>query len=425
MAHTSNTIIAPVTYADVNAVLGTAHTDVKALCRDAHINMWAKYKPVVLSKILTTDEWDAANNTWKTTANWYKSTAASNYNCGITLHLSDSNDKFMRVIAKDYADGLTYVKPYGGAESPYRIQDFAGYKHDAKPFIASGKAKGYVYRVNRFLSNSLTINVAYRNVAGELSIADFPNLCASSGGVNDIVLGIAVYNDNPATNESATLLRSSVGTTAIASGGGASVSFSDSETNVYVMLFMMNKSVSRRYALPFDNNNYGIFKVNLYSDITEVMLASMGTMTVMNGNSNVQAGAVTNFNSSSSAMIVKDGYKYRLLLTIQNRKSTQITIGQSSSSSEYYLRINLQNSSFSGELYPIDSAKNNAVTTLTIPANSSKTYMFESVNPFKGFWNGYTISTTTAGLYVTARPHGTTSGDFVIAKAVTIHVKKA
>lgn len=425
MSINNGLITAPVSLADVNKALGTNHTVVNAACVDEHINMWAKYKPVVYGKLFTIDEWDVANNTWKTTANWYKSTAESNYNCGISMHLSDTNDKYLRVIAKDYADGLTYVKPTGDEGSPYRLQDFAGYKHDAKPFIASGKAKGYIYRINRFLTDTLTINVAYRNEPNELSIADFPFLCATSGGANDIVLGIAVYNDNPATNTSATLLRSAVGTTAIASGGGVSVSFSDSETNVYIMLFMMNKSVSRRYVLPFDNSNYGIFKVSLYSDISEVMLASMGTMTVVNGNSNVQAGAVTNFNSSSSAMIVKDGYKYRLLLTIQNRKSTQITLGQSSSNSDYYLMLNLLNSTYSSELYPIDSDNNNATTKLTIPANSTKTYMFESINPFNGFWNGYTVSTTTAGLYVTARPHNMTSGDFVVAKAITIHVKKA
>ena len=46
MAHTNTGIIsAPVSFADVNAVLGTRHTDLGNLCKDSHINKWARYKP--------------------------------------------------------------------------------------------------------------------------------------------------------------------------------------------------------------------------------------------------------------------------------------------------------------------------------------------------------------------------------------------
>ena len=45
MAHSGGIISAPVSFADVNAVLGTSHTDLGALCKDANINKWAKYKP--------------------------------------------------------------------------------------------------------------------------------------------------------------------------------------------------------------------------------------------------------------------------------------------------------------------------------------------------------------------------------------------
>ena len=46
MAHSNGIITAPVSFGDVNAVLGTSHTDLHALCEDNNINRFAKYKPV-------------------------------------------------------------------------------------------------------------------------------------------------------------------------------------------------------------------------------------------------------------------------------------------------------------------------------------------------------------------------------------------
>lgn len=46
MAHSNGIITAPVSFGDVNAVLGTSHTDLHYLCEDNNINRFAKYKPV-------------------------------------------------------------------------------------------------------------------------------------------------------------------------------------------------------------------------------------------------------------------------------------------------------------------------------------------------------------------------------------------
>ena len=47
MAHTNTGIIsAPVSFADVNAVLGTSHTDLHSLCQDGNINRFSKNKSV-------------------------------------------------------------------------------------------------------------------------------------------------------------------------------------------------------------------------------------------------------------------------------------------------------------------------------------------------------------------------------------------
>jgi len=40
MAHSEGIVTAPVGFADVNAVLGTSHTDLGNLCKDTHIGQW-------------------------------------------------------------------------------------------------------------------------------------------------------------------------------------------------------------------------------------------------------------------------------------------------------------------------------------------------------------------------------------------------
>ena len=45
MAHESGLITYPVSFADVNATLGTSHTDLKTMCKDSNIKWYSKYKP--------------------------------------------------------------------------------------------------------------------------------------------------------------------------------------------------------------------------------------------------------------------------------------------------------------------------------------------------------------------------------------------
>ena len=45
MGHSGGQIYSPVSIADVNAVLGTSHTDLMTLCKDSNIKWFSKYKP--------------------------------------------------------------------------------------------------------------------------------------------------------------------------------------------------------------------------------------------------------------------------------------------------------------------------------------------------------------------------------------------
>jgi len=171
MAHTNTGIIsAPVSFADVNAVLGTSHTDLATMCKDNNIKMWARYKPVVKNLISTIDQLDS-NNQWKTTANWWKGT---NNNCGITYNT------YTKVVGTGSAisaiiGGLSiysYTKPNGGSTSPYRLTDFNQYDHEAKPPATAVQASNAKLKAGSSLIISLATtpadgyNVRFEDIGG-------------------------------------------------------------------------------------------------------------------------------------------------------------------------------------------------------------------------------------------------------------------
>lgn len=140
MAHSSTMITAPVVMpTDIAAVLNISGTDLGTICKSSAINMWAKYKPVPYAKIDTTDEFDKTNNKWYSWATWWKGTTGT---CGCVPYV-------LRSIA-DVVDhcsgglnGWSYTKPGGGAASPYRLTDFAGYYHRAVAPISSFRMETY------------------------------------------------------------------------------------------------------------------------------------------------------------------------------------------------------------------------------------------------------------------------------------------
>lgn len=133
MSVSNNIITAPVSFADVNAVLGTSHTDLATLCKDSHINMWAKYKPLHLSYYIGIP-----------TEAMLK---AVNYGLSMPSGVNAAN--FVSGIINNTTGGLNgwgYSKPSGGASSPYRLQDFNGYNHNAPPMVSSFSVKETIAR---------------------------------------------------------------------------------------------------------------------------------------------------------------------------------------------------------------------------------------------------------------------------------------
>ena len=134
MSYSNGIVVAPVSFADVNAALGTNHTDLGTICKDEHINKFARFKPVRYPE-----------NGMITDAN------RKSVNHGLVLPAavelagqSFGNNSTTYAAIRSACEGdWGYNAPNGGVNAPYRLTDFAnaehptsdGYYHRAVPPI--------------------------------------------------------------------------------------------------------------------------------------------------------------------------------------------------------------------------------------------------------------------------------------------------
>lgn len=148
MSINNGKITAPVSFDDINSALGTNFTDLDDLCMSDHINMWAKYKPVIRRNLIDTTP--QLNGTiWRTglgTDAWW---AADDTNHGLTVpfvNITWSPAGFLAAfntiatMIDGDMNGWAYNPPTGGAAAPFRQIDFNQYNHKApQPVVrASG-----------------------------------------------------------------------------------------------------------------------------------------------------------------------------------------------------------------------------------------------------------------------------------------------
>ena len=147
MALANNKITAPVSVDDVADCLGMNRSSTLAdLCTSSKINVWAKYKPTVFPSPFPDD--------------WYKS-KDGNYGLNITV---DNRVSSWSALVAEYSkanNGYSniYNRPSGGATSPYRLGDFRGYNHKAKPEISD-----YLAASNYMEDSQISLSVAYNAV---------------------------------------------------------------------------------------------------------------------------------------------------------------------------------------------------------------------------------------------------------------------
>lgn len=150
MALANNKITAPVSVDDVADCLGMNRSSTLAdLCKSSKINVWAKYKPTVYPSPFPDD--------------WYKS-KDGNYGLNITV---DNRVSSWSALVAEYSkanNGYSniYNRPSGDATSPYRLGDFRGYNHKAKPEISD-----YLAATNYLEDSQISLSVAYNVVTAD------------------------------------------------------------------------------------------------------------------------------------------------------------------------------------------------------------------------------------------------------------------
>lgn len=139
-------ITAPISIDDIKNCFGLSTNDLGTLITKANINVWAKYKPTVYPSPFPDD--------------WYK---AKDRNYGINITVNNRVSSWNALVA-EYSkanNGYTniYNRPTGGADAPYRLGDFRGYNHNAKPEIGD-----YLAATNYQEDSPISLSVAYNAV---------------------------------------------------------------------------------------------------------------------------------------------------------------------------------------------------------------------------------------------------------------------
>ena len=101
--------------------LKTSTHDVGSLCTHDNINKWSKHKPIRYPKVD-----GLSGNDWRGTI----SDILQNIMYGLKVGTSGANWKDLHNTNYEYVG-----RPTGGANAPYRLGDFRGYDHNARPSL--------------------------------------------------------------------------------------------------------------------------------------------------------------------------------------------------------------------------------------------------------------------------------------------------
>lgn len=114
---------------DVRNAVGYPSTDLGTLCSCPNVNIWSRFKPV------------RHDFTFSRPSDWYKDMDGT---FGITVKTHASLDSLMADILAG-TEQYTHFGPIGGASSPYRLGDFAGYDTEAEPPLFEGTVPSMIY----------------------------------------------------------------------------------------------------------------------------------------------------------------------------------------------------------------------------------------------------------------------------------------
>jgi len=173
---------------DVQRALSTSRKDLGELCTHDNINMWARYKPETPVTGLVTYGVQPITLQQRT-LNSYSIQALQNQQYGnLSSLVSDLRNGNAR-------NPFTYIKPTGGASSPYRLTDFENYWHGAPCPITFPYNPTDKLAVTNTGALQLYYYVSEQGSAYGLGLADL-RLQNDSEDLSTKYFGILIYNAN-------------------------------------------------------------------------------------------------------------------------------------------------------------------------------------------------------------------------------------
>ena len=192
-------ITAPVTIADVAAIVRAGGTSLDDLIGNGSINMWAKWKPVVKNLIDTTDQLQS-DKTWKTDSQlqspWWRGT---NGDYGLTfpsvaISLGQTGMETALSSLLSYINGnrngWNYLRPAGGSNAPYRLIDFNRYNHNAPNPIRQFSCTPEVAAAN---TSPWEVSAQYMSVDFDVPISNRDYLVPTDITGYTLYPGIAIF----------------------------------------------------------------------------------------------------------------------------------------------------------------------------------------------------------------------------------------
>lgn len=184
---------------EINSLIGAGSNDLGTICKHSNINPYSKYKPVRKAQVgtMTDDNFKSVN--W----GYYFPIKCNLTQCltlalGLTTDYSNMQTLDGNAYSKPTANAVDmgnawyYLKPTGGADSPYRLGDFRGYVHDANYTICT-MVVGSTIDINQQSGQTLTWSL-FTSGAGGVDLLDMISDYTTNGGYNR--WGIVIVKDN-------------------------------------------------------------------------------------------------------------------------------------------------------------------------------------------------------------------------------------
>lgn len=235
-------------------VNGCLETRLSKLCQSSKINPWSKNKPLLMTQEAT--DWVNNGGDLKDySGNWQRGNLGT---YGFNLPIGMSHDAIRAGANWDYAP------PTGGTRQPFLLGFFAGYNHDAKPFLITSIKKD---------DNEVTVNRASQETYGfgaaialssddQIGFDDFED-----SRIGNCYFCVIMYPDSNYTGP--TVVNADA---TIANGGSmfridlTQPPFTIDRTWDCYLALRTDATSASYYPIPWDDNNYYNIKLTLTSE---------------------------------------------------------------------------------------------------------------------------------------------------------------